>query len=108
MPVSVLSMYQGFRFPTVFPARTRFFRFPTRHEACVASRNLNPRRTSMQQRQQAFSNESGQSLIEYMILVALVVLVCVGSTKLLGTKINSKFKELKEQIDSGIPVKLSP
>jgi len=53
-------------------------------------------------------NEKGQGLVEYMILLALVVLVCVGSTKLLGKKINSKFKEIKEQIDSGVPVKLSP
>ncbi len=53
-------------------------------------------------------NESGQGLVEYIILVALVVLVCVGSSKLLGKKINSKLKEVKEQIDEGIPVNLSP
>ena len=53
-------------------------------------------------------DERGQSLVEYMILMALVVLVCVGSTKLLGKKINSKFKEIKQQIDTGIPVNLSP
>jgi Flp pilus assembly pilin Flp len=53
-------------------------------------------------------NDNGQSLIEYMILVALVVLVCVGSTKFLGIKINSKFKEIKEKIDSSIDVRLSP
>ncbi len=53
-------------------------------------------------------NESGQGLVEYIILVALVVLVCVGSSKLLGKKINAKLKEVKEQIDEGIPVNLSP
>jgi Flp pilus assembly pilin Flp len=53
-------------------------------------------------------DESGQSLIEYIILVALVVLVCVTSTKLLGTKINSKLRDIKNEIDSGIDVKLSP
>ena len=53
-------------------------------------------------------NQSGQSLVEYMILMALVVLVCVSSTKLLGKKINTKFKEIKEHIDEGIPVNLSP
>ena len=57
---------------------------------------------------QRFRNESGQSLIEYMILLALVVLVCVGSTKLLGSKIHAKFNEIREQIDSGIPVRLNP
>ena len=56
----------------------------------------------------AFRNESGQSLIEYMILLALVVLVCVGSTKALGSKIHTKFNEIREHIDSGITVKLNP
>lgn len=55
-----------------------------------------------------FRNESGQSLIEYMILLALVVLVCVSSTKLLGKKVNTKFNEIRDQIDEGIPVRLSP
>lgn len=53
-------------------------------------------------------NQNGQSLVEYMILLALVVLVCVSSTKLLGKKVNTKFKEIKGQIDEGIPVRLSP
>ncbi|MGZ3651830.1 MAG: hypothetical protein ACXVB9_22410 [Bdellovibrionota bacterium] len=55
-----------------------------------------------------FRNESGQSLLEYMILLAVVVLVCVGSTKALGTKIHTKFNEIREHIDSGITVKLNP
>lgn len=53
-------------------------------------------------------NQQGQGLIEYMILLALVVLVCVSTTKLLGKKINSKFSEIKTQIDQGITVRLSP
>jgi Flp pilus assembly pilin Flp len=53
-------------------------------------------------------NERGQGLVEYMILLAVVVLVCVGSTKLLGRKVNAKFKEIKSQIETGIPVRLSP
>jgi Flp pilus assembly pilin Flp len=55
-----------------------------------------------------FRNESGQSLVEYMILLALVVLVCVSSTKLLGKKVNTKFNEIRSQIDENIPVRLSP
>lgn len=53
-------------------------------------------------------DQSGQSLLEYMILLALVVLVCVSSTKLLGKKVNTKFNEIRSQIDTGIPVQLSP
>jgi Flp pilus assembly pilin Flp len=64
----------------------------------------NPREDEMKR----FKNESGQSLVEYMILLALVVLVCVSSTKLLGKKINTKFNEIKSQIDESIPVRLSP
>ena len=52
-------------------------------------------------------DESGQSLLEYMILLAVVVLVCVGSTKALGSKIHTKFNEIKEQVD-GINIKLNP
>jgi Flp pilus assembly pilin Flp len=53
------------------------------------------------------SSESGQSLLEYMILLAVVVLVCVGSTKALGSKIHTKFNEIKDQVD-GINIKLNP
>jgi Flp pilus assembly pilin Flp len=54
------------------------------------------------------SNQKGQSLVEYMILLALVVLVCVGTTKALGHKLHSKFREIRNQIDEGIPVRLNP
>ena len=52
-------------------------------------------------------DQSGQSLLEYMILLAVVVLVCVGSTKALGSKIHTKFNEIKDQVD-GINIKLNP
>jgi Flp pilus assembly pilin Flp len=52
-------------------------------------------------------NEKGQGLLEYVILVALVGMVCVGSSKLLGKKINAKIKDIKEHIDTGIPVDLT-
>lgn len=53
-------------------------------------------------------HQSGQSLVEYIILVALVALVTVSATKQLGTKINTKINEIKEKIDSGIPIRLQP
>ena len=68
---------------------------------------MNPRKFRNESRPKV-RNESGQSLIEYMILLALVVLVCVSTTKLLGQKINTKFNEIRNQIDEGIPVRLSP
>lgn len=53
-------------------------------------------------------DQRGQGLVEYMILLALVVLVCVGSTKALGTKINSRFKDMRNTIDNSIKVKIKP
>ena len=55
-----------------------------------------------------FHNQAGQGLLEYMILLALVVLVCVGASKALGSKIHSKLKEIRDHIDEGIPVNLNP
>lgn len=53
-------------------------------------------------------NQRGQSLVEYIILVALVALVTVSASKKLGSQINGKIQDIKEQIDEGIPVRLSP
>jgi len=53
-------------------------------------------------------NQKGQSLLEYVILVALVAMVSITATKLLGKQINGKIEDIKEKIDSGIPVRLSP
>jgi Flp pilus assembly pilin Flp len=95
-------MHQGFRFFTVFPVGTRFFLATGGTRLALRAAEV-----SMRKKERGLG-ESGQSLIEYMILVALVVLVCVTSTKLLGTKINAKFREIKSQIDTGITVRLSP
>lgn len=96
-------MHQGFKFLTLFPRVSPFNCAPRRHGRCVSAA-INPKEVRMKR----LRDQSGQSLVEYMILLALVVLVCVGSTKLLGKKVNSKFKEIKEQIDVGVPVRLSP
>lgn len=54
------------------------------------------------------NNQKGQGLVEYIVLLALVVLVCVGTSKALGRSINGKLKEIKEQVNDHIPVNLSP
>lgn len=50
----------------------------------------------------------GQSLIEYVILVALIALISVTAAKLLGKKINTKLNEVRKAIDSSIPVRVGP
>jgi Flp pilus assembly pilin Flp len=42
-------------------------------------------------RQPALDDESGQDLIEYALLVALVVLVAIGAVTAVGTTINTVF-----------------
>jgi Flp pilus assembly pilin Flp len=39
----------------------------------------------------ALDDESGQDLIEYALLVALVVLVAIGAVSVVGTTINTVF-----------------
>ena len=54
------------------------------------------------------NKEKGQSMVEYIILVALIALVAVSATKKLGVKIHSKINEVKRALDSGVPVRLGP
>ena len=61
-----------------------------------------------QKKQHPWRSQSGQSLIEYVILVALIALVSVSATKLLGRKLNTKINEMRQAVDDGIPVRLSP
>ena len=42
-------------------------------------------------KQKALDDESGQDLIEYALLVALVVLVAIGAVTAVGTTINTVF-----------------
>ena len=42
-------------------------------------------------KQPALDDESGQDLIEYALLVALVVLVAIGAVTAVGTTINTVF-----------------
>ncbi len=37
-----------------------------------------------------FRDEEGASLVEYVLLVALIAVVCVGAITLLGTNTNNK------------------
>jgi Flp pilus assembly pilin Flp len=53
-------------------------------------------------------NEKGQGLVEYMILLALVVFVCVTSVKKLGGTIDQRFGEMDQKITDKIKIKINP
>ncbi len=42
------------------------------------------------------NNQEGQGMLEYMILVACVVVIGVASVKAIGTTIQSRLKDAKE------------
>jgi Flp pilus assembly pilin Flp len=50
----------------------------------------------------ALDEESGQDLLEYALLVALVVLVAIGAVTAVGTTINSVFWTYISGVMSGI------
>jgi len=53
-------------------------------------------------------NQKGQGLVEYMILLALVVFVCVASARGLGSKISTRFKDMDKTIGKDLKINTSP
>lgn len=48
------------------------------------------------------NNSSGQGLTEYIALVLLIAVISIGATKALGNTVQSKIKEARNLINSGI------
>ncbi|HEY9899855.1 Flp/Fap pilin component [compost metagenome] len=44
--------------------------------------------------------EEGQSMVEYGLIVAVVALVCAGTYKVLGEKINGMIEKLGKSVDA--------
>jgi Flp pilus assembly pilin Flp len=44
------------------------------------------------------SDASGQDLLEYALLVALIAFVCYGAIELAGTNINTLFKAVADKV----------
>ncbi len=44
--------------------------------------------------------ESGQGLVEYILIIALIALVVVGAVKLFGKKTKEAFKKSADKIES--------
>jgi len=47
---------------------------------------------------QKFSNCSGQSLVEYSLVIALVVIVCIAALTALGTSASNKVNTIATQL----------
>lgn len=46
------------------------------------------------------SSERGANLVEYVLLLALIVLVCIGAVTLLGGATGESYSELSSQLGS--------
>lgn len=44
-------------------------------------------------------DETGASLVEYALLVALIAVVCIGAVTILGGNANTKFSEIGSNLD---------
>ena len=45
--------------------------------------------------------EDGPTAVEYAVMLALIVIVCLGSVSLIGTNANTKFNEVATSISGG-------
>lgn len=43
-----------------------------------------------------FSDEKGQSLVEYGLIIALIAIVVIGALVLLGDELNALFQDIKD------------
>lgn len=46
-----------------------------------------------------FKDESGQGMVEYGLIIALVAIVAIAALKLLGPKINTMFGKANDALD---------
>jgi Flp pilus assembly pilin Flp len=47
-----------------------------------------------------FSRKSGQTLVEYALILAFISIVAIAVLKLLGSKVSSVFSKVNQQLDS--------
>jgi Flp pilus assembly pilin Flp len=52
-----------------------------------------------------WSKESGQGMIEYVILVALIGILAMVATENLGKKVRSKIGEINKAIDERVQIR---
>ena len=49
------------------------------------------------------SNEEGQDLLEYALLVALIAIVCVAMIRATGLSVNEIFTQISGDLDGALP-----
>ena len=49
------------------------------------------------------SNDEGQDLLEYALLVALIAIVCILAITTTGTNVNDIFVKIGDELDKALP-----
>ena len=49
------------------------------------------------------SNDEGQDLLEYALLVALIAIVCIIAVGTTGTNVNAIFTRIGEELENALP-----
>ncbi|MCC6442942.1 MAG: Flp family type IVb pilin [Armatimonadetes bacterium] len=47
-----------------------------------------------------WSDEDGASIVEYVLLIALIAVVCIAAIQILGTSAKNKLEEVGNQINT--------
>jgi Flp pilus assembly pilin Flp len=50
---------------------------------------------------QIFKDETGQDIAEYAVMLAVILLIVVGTIKLIGTNANSTFSNVASNLSGG-------
>jgi Flp pilus assembly pilin Flp len=55
----------------------------------------------LQSVQQMLRDESGQDIAEYAVMLAVILLIVIGTVKLIGTNANSTFSNVASNLSGG-------
>ena len=56
---------------------------------------------ALQAVQQILRDESGQDIAEYAVMLAVILLIVIGTVKLIGTNANSTFSNVASNLSGG-------
>jgi len=81
----VFRLIAGIRWPNGFDTRPE-------HDC---SMNSKPRERTMNLLKKFLASEDGPTAVEYAVMLALIVVVCIGTITAVGTKVNGYFDSTK-------------
>lgn len=56
---------------------------------------------TLQNIQRIFNDDTGQDIAEYAVMLAVILLIVIGTVKLIGTNANSTFSNVASNLNGG-------